>query len=367
MKRKICLIMLTITLLVSASLFNAVNARSGTVSMTIDEVVKAAVENSMQSKIDKLEISIREAELKDAVGKSNVYGEEKTFLEALNGDISRIIKPLEAKLNLETAKVALEENQQKLALDTFIKAMDIVTLSKKLETEKEKYKILEKKLEIAREKKKNGLITSYDLDEAEYALASKEREITRLRSDYEIMMKDLKVLMNIEPMDLDISIKPDFTIKSLTRFNIESLVKEAAYNSSQVALKKQDIAIKEKTMELVKKYMFVKGDYMYDKAEIELGLSELDLEEIKTGIEIDVRNKYDKVLNQQSLMQIALKSYNVALSGFSIAQVKYDNGVISKEEYLAEKEKYLDAGYQKYAAIHDYNIAKAEFEYLIGE
>ena len=96
-------------------------------------------------------------------------------------------------------------------------------------------------------------------------------------------------------------------------------------------------------------------------------MSKLDLANAETTLEVNIRNNYNDLLSQADSLALSEKNVQLADDNCKNAQQKYNQGLIGKEDLLTAQGNYLDAVYQNYTVVHDYNVLEAEFENMLGQ
>jgi len=357
MKKLICVI-ITLSILLTST---AAIAAGKKLSCTIEEAINIALENSKQTDIDNLDIKINEIILNDSK-----YDLNPGSGNSLDNAYKTGVEPIIVETNLEMAKRNKENNEKSLKLDVYRAALDILLTEKELQSEKEKLAILKEKYEMARTRFQQSSITEIDVYNAEYAVGSKEIDISKVEDKYESAVYEFKKLLDLPLDETPVEIRDNIVMGEMDEIDIDEVVSNSLANNASVYKKSQNVKAEQKNLENTKHY-FHQGDSTYDTAMYDLEIAKLDLEEAQANLETDIRNKYNDLLNSRDKAELAKAFAGLAEKKLQIARVKYDNGTISKEAYLSEEESYLNALYEKYVAIHDYNIIKAEFEEMLGE
>jgi outer membrane protein TolC len=362
--KKFLYILITLALIISA--FSAASAAGAEKGLTIGKAQIIAVENSRQADIDDLDIKLKETELKHIKEKPNPVRLTTELVTLLEYKLAEKVSPMQAELDLEVSKRIKQDNINSLRLDVYKTAMNILLAQKELDTENQKLAIAQEGYEAAKKSYELNLITENDLQTAKYNVDNKKFSVSEARERLVSASFNMRKLLNMPLSDAPIKLEDELVMAKPERVDINKAVQSAIEHDTTVYSKSGTLKIKQAALELTGEY-FKEGEKKYDQCKIDADTAAIDVEDARANLEVEVRNKYNDLLNLQDKIELAEKYAVLLEKKLKISQVKYDNGVISKEEYLAEKEKYLDAEYQKYAAIHDYNIAKAEFEYLIGE
>lgn len=343
--------------------FTTVLAVESNFLLNIEGFKKLAVENSRQSAIDDLEIKARESALEDAKHDAEFVSYTGTRSDMYGVGIKKEVTPLEAEANLEYAKKEKEENLENLRLDVYKATLGLLLAQKELQMEAEKLYILKEKYGMVEARYKEGKITDNDLYDAKYALDKKAIDKDKVEKKVQSAGLELKRLLNLKLDETPLKVEDELVLSTWEVIDIEKIVLEALNKSADIFKKSEELKAKEKTLEVTGEY-YKDGDFTYDDNKVNLETTKVGLEDAKTNLEVQIRNKYNDILTKKDKVELAQQWEGIQEKKLDNAELKYKKGLISKEELFNAKEKFLDAQYQKFAEIHDYNALKAEFEAL---
>ncbi|MCX8130851.1 MAG: TolC family protein [Clostridia bacterium] len=353
------LVSIMLTLFITLS-FTTVFASGQKVTLTIEEAKKLAVEKSRQAVLDDLYIKVKEIILNDS--KYDILPNSGSSLE---NAYKKGVEPIEVEMNLELAKRAKRDNLETLNYSVLKVATEILVINKELETEKQKLSILQDKYSMVQAKFKQKSVTQNDVNDAEYSVECKKNDIIRVEDNLEAAKLELQKLLNMPVNEVLVDIKDVIEYKFLQKADIENIITKAFETDKNIYEKEQGLKIKEKNLEEINHYL-KPGSSAYDNAYYDVEIAKIELADAKANLETDIRNKYNDLLNQQGKVETAEKFALLLTKKLSAAETKYKKGTLNKESFLNEKEKYIDAVYQKYSSIRDYNVIKAEFENLVS-
>lgn len=360
MKKKVIGLFLTVALLFT---FTTALAVGKNLIFNIEGFQKYAVENSRQVVLDDLEIKTMESALEDAIEDADFQLSPGTKSDKLNNGIKKEVAPLEAEANLQYAKMAKEQNVESLKLDVYKAALDKLLVEKELNAEKAKLDILSEKYSMAEVRYREGKVTENDLNDVKYALDTKKIDVQGVEKDLKIVELELKRLLSLDLDDGDLDVEEELKLSSEKNINLEKVIKEAIETNMDIYRKAENLKAKEKTMEITEKY-YKEGNSTYDDNRASLELARIELEDAKISLEVEIRNKYNDLITGKDNVELAVKWQDIQKRKLDNEELKLENGLISKEALLSQKEKFLDAEYQTFAAIHNFDILKAEFEAL---
>jgi len=362
MKRIKYIIVITLTLIMLVG----INAQGENYLFSIDEAQKTAIENYSQTRIDDLNIKLKEDTLKHLQEDIHKLGSTSTIEGFYNNKIKTLVNPLKAEAALEVARMTKQDNIESLKLDVYKTALGLLLAGKELEKENQKLSFLEEKYKIAKAKYDANIITEAYVEDAQYALDGEKITIGGIEDKIASYSLGLKKLLN-QPLDNEIVNITD-TIKyvAFKNVDIDKAVQDSLQSNTNIYRLTKALEAAEKAMELTKE-IFGEGDSTYDSNSYSLETARLDLEEAKVDLEVNIRNKYNNLLSLKDSVMLAQTYEGMMNKRLKAAEIRCLEGIINMESLLGEKENYLDAVYQKYLAIYDYNVAKAEFDNLISK
>ena len=230
----------------------------------------------------------------------------------------------------------------------------------------QKESIVEEKYGFEQAKYKANTITANDLQSSEYSVETSKLDVSSAQSDEQSLEYNFKNLLNLPFDDNKVAISGDLAYSLYADTDIDALVNQAMPKNTDIYSKTCDYNVKQKIMTLASKF-FKAGDTTYDEHNYDLLMSKVDLDNAKTTLEVNVRNKYNDLLSQADKLTLSEANVKLADDNYKDAQLKYNQGMIGKEDVLTANSNFLDAQLQDYTDIHDYNILEAEFENMVGQ
>lgn len=365
MKRKF--IVITLLTLIFVSLFTSITGAETVdgAGLTLSDAQKEAEANSKQAVIDDLDIKAKEAGLNraksDAKLPISVYGNESIITER----IRQQVKPIEAETSLELAKMTKEDNAGKLKRNIKSSFLYILLAQRELELANKKLGIAKERLEMTEARYSTNIITEQDLVSSQNDVFSKTIDVEGIKENLRILDMRLKDLMGL-PLDGEMLVlEGTIELESFPEVDIEKVISTEVEKDIEVYSTAGKYYASKRTLELIEG-LLKPGNETYDRYEIELAKATRDYESIKRNCEINIRNTFNDLLNLRDSVELAIKFEELQIKILDNAKIIYGKGLMSKEEYIASEEKYLDAVYSKYKAICDFNIKNAEFLNLAG-
>jgi len=330
---------------------------------SIGDIYKA---NSIQAKIDDINIELNKALYKQATEDADKYWYTEDKYLDYNKLLIKHIRPMEALNNLKKAQKSIEENLLNLKLNIYKNFQSSSLAQKQLEAEELKLAIMFERYELAKVKRSNGLITDNELLEIEVGIENKEFDIAKIKENIKSKSEELKRLLSIEIDDnkYNINIETSFLFEPVKIDDLKTYVKSAINNNVDVYRYLNDIELKQKQLDIIEQCFSV-HNLSYISVRYSLEETIAALEEKKINIEVSVKNAYSNLLNQRDRVYLADKYVDIMKKKLDISELKYKNGVITKDALLSAREALVNAEYQRHSAVYSYNLIKADFQRLV--
>lgn len=376
MKKKFKVLILTVPLVLTITTVWAVG---NDMFLNIEKFQDVALENSRQSTIDDLQIESKQNALEEAEKDAKFLSPSTTRSQKYDNEIQSKVDPFKAETELEYAKREKNTNEGKIRLEVYKTALDILIQEKEVELETEKLKVLEEKQKMAETRYNEGKITDNDLYNAEFAVSSKTIDLNKAKKDLQALSLEFKRLLNVEMDDSPITVENQLVFEPLIDINddvdmvvlqnidgvidIDTIIEQSIEKSLEFYRVSRNLGTQQLIMEITKD-IFEENHPTYKDNILDLEIAQLNLENTKTSIHIQVKNKYNDLKTAEENVNLAMQWEDIQKKKLEAEELKFEKGMISREELLNAKEVYADANYDKYTAIHNYNIIKSEFEGL---
>ncbi len=137
-------------------------------------------------------------------------------------------------------------------------------------------------------------------------------------------------------------------------FDLESLFETMLENSYQIAQLETEKDIKEKELELKQRFKgFGEVAIEMDLLEDQIMKLDGDIEDMKRSLKLDLYSKYNDAKIAEKNIEVSRLDYELAKRTYEIAELKYDNGLVSLID-LSESRKAFETAY--------YNINDAKLQ-----
>ncbi|MCX7747203.1 MAG: TolC family protein [Clostridia bacterium] len=341
-------------------------ATDESVSISIESATKTALETSKQLVINDFEIKVKESALKDAkdnIGKQNRY---TTWRELLDNRIKEEVKPLEAEVDLTVAKRNKEADATNIKISIYNSILQYILIQKELEAEQKKLSIYQEKLNILNTQFKSGKIAESDLLDSQYDIESRKVTVGNIELKLQFAGIEIKKLLGLPMNDTPLSIVDELLPAALESISVDTLLEKVLKNDTGIYQGENSVIFKTKILEFTKEH-FKEGETIYEQNSKSLELAKANLADIRLKVETELKNKYNYLLNAKDRLDLSEKYLNLVKKKLKNAETKFKNGVISKTALLNQQEALINAEYQRYSAVYDYNIKSFEFTSIYGK
>ena len=330
-------------------------------SINLDDLINIAINNSMQCEIDDLNIEIKEEALKQAYENASFLRDAYGAQNILNNKIIKEVRTFEAETNVEVAKKTKEDNINNLKVNIKKAFQNLLIAQIEQSTENNRLDILMQKYDLLKSKLKQGIITENDLTDIEFSIENKRIDIVKVGEKIEGIKNDIKKLLNVSFSSAFPKIDEDIEFELIKHIDANKAVSNAINNNTSIYRLKKDIEAKQKVLDLTGQYL-KETDNSYKNAKYDLEQVKVSLEDTSLSIEVSVRNSYSNILNLRDRVYLAEKYLGILREKLNLAEIKFKNGMVTTDVVLNAKESIINAEYQRYAAIYNYNLAKIDFE-----
>lgn len=344
-------------------------AEENVLKFTYETALETALENSVQPKLDDYNIKAMESALEEAREEAikGFYG--GTPQEVVERKIIKEVSPFEAEVNLEVAIRQKADNIKKIKADVYQEMMRVLLAEESVEIKKERIKLLEEKYRIDSERFREGLISEADITDEELALAVERLELKNMETALESDILKFKQMLHVDlsgntKIELDYKLQKIGTPYTIEGFNIDNAILKALAEDTSVYQKQKALEAAEMKMEITKQHLKPGHDY-YDHKVYELEKARKELYDVKTNLEMSIRNAYNELLTANDALELAVKREELERNRLETLKIKYNAGVISRRDMIDSELSLLAKKQAALEAICDFNIRNDTLKNLI--
>jgi hypothetical protein len=335
MKSKLLKIVVLSVLIISISVFNYSIADNTITENSIEDYIKSGLENNLEIEINELNIEILKKKYDDALDDAEKTPDAYGISNVLSNKYKREVTPVEAFAYYNEGVDNAKDFKKQLEKDIKIKCMEIINMNKKLDIEKLILNNIIEKRDIAKVKYDKELLTKASYDSYEIAVREQEIKLINLQNDLDRLDVELKALINIELGGDRLIVNGDIILLETTDKDIEAIIISTLENDTELKKQKLLLDAKIKKLEINAEY-YNETAYEYKVVKIEKDNALLSYNSALQKKEVSIRNSYNNLLSAESSLNITVASTELENDKKEIAKLKYDSGLINREEYLSK-------------------------------
>jgi len=282
--------------------------------------------------------------------------------------VVRDLNPLNAEKNFLDKKYETIQKTNILELEALERYFTLLNLEQDKITKKEDYDFVKSKYESKLKEFEVGQITEIDLQKFELTLSETFLTYMRANSDYQSAKRALNIFMSND-VENPVVLEPvAFPVPELIDVNLDHISVSIIENSYRIDQIEKEVAITEMDMKLKSRF---KG---YGDKQIEINTLEdkvfnlkSQLESAKRQVKADLYDKFYDVEIAKENQKIKELDYLIATKNFNVAQLRYDNGLISTIDYLQAKQDLKKAEFVVNDSKLSYYLTVERFNDYISE
>lgn len=363
-KRIISLILASIICITPIISFGEEITNSIKTTISIEDAIEIGIKNSLEIKINEVEIETKKVELNEANYDERKYRRNNIIAETVEGFL------LDENMLSKKAEYALEEEKLKKnyiiedikynvvnAYYGVLKAKEhINVVNSNLDNITRHRDIIKKKLDLGLTSKSELLITEIALNEAEINLEkAKENEEMALRALNMVLNYPLDTKLNLSSSfkEEKFSAELDKDIESSYEKRFEMIQMKNNYELVKLDLKTTAIVYPPNTF----KYKYKEGNV--------LKMENL-IKNAKQNAEFDIRGKYDAIKSAEKQLKLAKANVEKAEEGLRLKEISYNVGMGTILEIKEAITQLYNAKLAVSDAIANYNLSIIDYNKAVN-
>lgn len=344
-------------------------AEESIIRFTYESALETAVENSIQPELDDYNIKAMESALKEAKEEAikGFYG--GTPQEVVERKIIKQVAPFEAEVNLEVAVKQKADNIKQIKADVYQEMMRVLLAEESIDIKKKRIELLEERYQIDLMRFKEGLISEAEITDEELALSVERLELKNMETALASDILNIKQRLHVDLSDEN-QIKFDYKLQKIgtpyviDSFNVDKAVLMAMEENTSVYQKQKALEAAEMKLEITKQHLKPGHDY-YDRKVYELEKAKKELYDVKTNLEVSIRNAHNELMTALDALELAYRREELENSRLETLKIKYNAGVINRRDMIDSELNLLAKKQATIEAICDFNIKNDRLRNLI--
>lgn len=332
--------------------------------LTLDDAIKYAIENSMEIKNSDLEIRVKELQRREARSNERKYADASISLGTVEGfqlDANMLSKS--AEFALEEEKIRAEYTKENLKYNV---TNAYYACIKAIEAEKIAESTLEnlaRNLEIVEKKYDLGVVSKSDFLMAEIGVNEGKANLENAKVQKQAAIRALNMLLNF-PLDTNLELISDFELKEFEtdlEKDIEDSYKKR-FDMIQMNNNYQLVKLDYETNAIV----YPENTYNYKYKKNNLAKMENILNNIESSVELDIRGKYDAMINAKNQIKLAESNVEKAKEGVRLINISYDVDMSTTQEVRETTVQLHNAELAYLNAVYNYNLSILDYKKAIN-
>jgi len=345
--KRIAYLVLAIALLLSPAAL--ARAEGETVYLSLDEAVATAFQNSLKLELSRLNVKEAELNLKQARANNLVQPSPTALIQA------------ERQLEIAARQLLLDQFDLKLEVEeAYYSVLRTQNLVAVLE---EALRVSKRQLEIAEERLARGTGTQADVLSAASQVAQTEANLAQVQGSYEIALLNFRRVLGVdfsEPVAPEAS---EFTFQPYET-SLEEDIAFALQHRIEILQALLGVDAAGKQVELFD------NDYTpelaLELAKVALAKAENGLEQIRRGIQLEIRQAHLSLEDAARRIPALAKSVEEAEENLRVAQSMYEVDMAPLVQVMGAQAALSSARADYVHAIYDYNLARARYERAVA-
>ncbi|MCK4836997.1 MAG: TolC family protein, partial [Candidatus Aminicenantes bacterium] len=309
-----------------------------------------------------------------------------------------------AQIDLRIAREKLRNSKEDLILNVKKVFFNILVMKELLKTHEQALQLAENNYQNVKESFELGMVSKYDLLQAELSMSSQKPRILNIKKLIEIMTSNLKVMAGIpDPNRIQVIGELNYHKKQLELSHLiqNALIKRSEILQLEMEVKKTGNILKMTWAQFIPDFSIIarysyRSDYLNfkpgnweDYYTINLGISfpiftglrrgaevgqmrvlkkilKMNLKELSDATRVQVKDLHLTMKEEYENILLGVKNMETAGEGVRIAELSYQEGLITILELNSSYNALTQARVSYLQAIYNYNIALATLEKISG-
>jgi outer membrane protein len=357
------IVIVLVLVLATAGVTVGDTAEPETKSLSLAQAIEIAMKDNLQVELAALGLEQAELTLEHAeFAKKKMINilpnpERKDQNMALAIDVV----PVQAQSGKVIAKVgkAYTENSIKFGVEAAY--YGVLRAEKMLEVSRASLLRAQEQLKQAEAKFKAGTVAKFEVISAEAQLKSAEAAVNEAEAGVKKARMALNQTLNLN-LDTPIKLTDKFSFSQAGDIDTEKVFQDMTEKDLSYVSAKEKYNMNEVNFNYHQKY-YTKNTFKYREAEYAFKESELNLDNAKTQLQLNIKNAYLDLKTAENNYQVLTKSVEQAKEAYRLTKLRYDVGMATGYDLLGAETSLKQADLGLLNALYNYNLAKAKFTY----
>lgn len=317
--------------------------------INLDEAITVAFENSLALRLARLNVEEAQFNLRQAEANNLVSPSPTGLIEARH------------KAAIAVQQLRLDEfdlrSQVEEAYYSVLRASNLVDIVR------EALELSTRQLDVAQRKFEVGAETRSDVLSASSAVAEAEANVAQVEGAYDLALLNFKMTLGVdfhtplspEPSDFDVtsttySLEKDIQFALSHRLELHQLLTAIEATEKQIQLSDNDYT----------------PEIALQGAQLALAKLENQLDQLKKGIQLEIRQAYLGMMDQNRRLPALMKRVEEAEENVRVTTHLYEADMVPLLQVMAVQTALGQAKSDHVHAIFDYNIARSRYDLAVA-
>lgn len=286
----------------------------------------------LQQELARLQLTMTESELEQAKGGLDQgIAVFEAQIEALEDALYQLQLAIQ-QLSSGKIQLTFEVEESTLMLETMLKSNFVQLLSTEKQNDFTQQALDQKEKEMKKMKRQVelGLVSAYELEQAERDFASQKRDLEQANKDFQRELAKLALDIGVQYHE-DLELEP-VSVTSLRPLKSNNNIDQLVNNSYAMRKAEQDLAMAKLEVDHVKNKRDV-SSYEINQAELAVKVEEENMRQLKRDLKENIDDLYYDAAKAYEAVEKGKRELRYAESDYSKLKRQYEIGLISAFVY----------------------------------
>ncbi|MET3291511.1 UNVERIFIED_CONTAM: outer membrane protein TolC [Brevibacillus sp. OAP136] len=332
-------------------------------TLTLAKAIEIGLQSN--SSLRSLRLQIDSADTNAILVNSQIKKISADDIDSLDAAKSKYYKDQQNKMSQQINDLSYKATESKTKLQIQKLFYDCLNAQSELDQQQRSAERIQKNLDMVNAKLKAGTVPKTDLLSAQVSVTNAKASLLSAQNAVTVAFLNLNNYLGVD-LDKKWTLVNETQLTKPTIGSLDEALKQAGEKRYEIQQKQNEIQLAELNVELFQKYSAL-STYQGSMAKNDLESANIDLEDTKRGIEVEVKQAYFNMEASRSSVDMYKESQAMAEENFRAAQIRYENGLSTSLDVVQAEEELTKTENQYNKAVNSANISVVTFQNAIGE
>ncbi len=364
--KKFYVVIVAVLLLVlpASSIFAEATEETG-LKLSLAEAVNYALEHNPNVQLAR--VTLEEAEKKLDEAENNQDNMEDAvdagYTPSFEENKALDYYPDAAKRGFDLAEVNLDYTKRSVRLAVEQAYYNVLSAEIKLQANEAAYRRMIEQQKNAEVQFAAKTVAKNDLLNAQVQVAKAQVDLNTAKKDLAVARMELNRALGVE-LNKQYRLTTKLAYVPAGELNLEEIEARAGEKDAELAAARVVYENSKDAFEYTAKY-YTPNVYKYREAKLDADRAEVSYQEAKKDLQLRIFKAYQNLLVADDNYNMLVKSVEQARESMRLAEVRYRAGVTTNLEVLQASEVLRKQELLAAQALHNFNLLKTQFSYLI--